>query len=528
IWFQNRRRKDVVTKLGKSKGPSKEDNLQVSETTDPTSPLGSSGSNVPVKKDSSGSNESSEHTEGYATNIIGDTVSIGGIDYGAEDVDDEHCGEINNSDSFNVKSLKGVNSNGVSSAPSKITTLQPPSSSAFSNLVSPTILRGMIAELNKFDNEYLKLKKGKKKKHKQKPSRQSAPLSKTSCKSERLFQHYDMMAPPNKITPSAFLNTAVNKFKHAVDTSAFQSPRENRIPTTTNDSRLWEGFPLNPSVPGLTENPDFIQQKAAPDLVHSSYNSTLNSSAPQSQFSNFLSGRDRVSLTHSSVPNTQTHLYDNLPVLSDLLGNYASHSAGASFAAAAAAVAAAQRQQEHSILSCVSSGQTQPGNNLPGVYFHLQGDSNNNNNTGDTSKNLPVDICFPRSSALPHSYHQNSSLTMNRVFPFPLVAEPPRMLSSRQSEAFLHHSQWPPPVSAISSQASTQNTALGIHGSAASSPVNISKDQYRPLMISSITNPYFHTPASTYSLTSSGMTSQSPVWTMQPPTDNNNFTQTQL
>ncbi|BFZ07966.1 hypothetical protein BsWGS_11005 [Bradybaena similaris] len=526
IWFQNRRRKDVVTKSGKSKGSSNEDNsLKISENTKERSPQGSSDNNTwtDVVKDANSSNASSEHVGSREGDLKTDAVSVGCIGYDGSDADyhSSNLREINNGDSFsNVNTSQEVTLKTVLSTTSK-TAAPLVLSSCSSNLVSPTILRGMIAELNKFDNEYLKLRKGKKKKHKLKPPRHSVSSSGTG-KSERLFQHYDMLGPPNKVTPTAFLNTSANKFKHAVDTSAFQSPRENRIPVTTNDSRRWEGFSLNPSVPGMTENPDIVQQKGTPDLVHSSYTSTLPN---QSQLSNFLSGRDRVSLPNSSLPSTQSHLYDNLPVLSDLLGNYASHSAGASLAAA---VAAAQRQQEHSILSCVSSGQPQPGTNLPGVYFHLPGEgSSNNSASGDSSKSLPGDICFPRSSTLSHPHHQTSTLAMNRVFPFPLVTEPPRMLSSRQSEAFLHHAQWPSSVPSINSQTPTQSSALGIHGNSSATPANLNKDQYRPMMISSITNPYFPTSAP-YSLTSSGLASQSPLWTMQPPTDNSNFTQTQL
>lgn len=524
----------MVTKSGKSKGSSSEDNsLKTSENTKERLPRDSSDNNTrtDVVKDVNGRNESSEHAGSCEADIKTDAVSVGCIDYDGSDADyhSSNLREINNGDSFsNVNTSLEVTLKTVLSTTSK--TVAPLlSSSSSSNLVSPTILRGMIAELNKFDNEYLKLRKSKKKKHKLKPSRHSVSSSGTG-KSERLFQHYDMLGPPNKVTPTAFLNTSANKFKHAVDTSAFQSPRENRIPVTANDSRRWEGFALNPSVTGMTENPDIVQQKGTPDLVHSSYTSTLNASAlpNQSQLSNFLSGRDRVSLPNSSLPSTQSHVYDNLPVLSDLLGNYASHSAGASFAAAAAAVAAAQRQQEHSILSCVSSGQPQPGTNLPGVYFHLPGEGSSNSSiSGDSGKSLPGDICFPRSSTLPHPHHQTSTLSMNRVFPFPLVTEPPRMLSSRQSEAFLHHTQWPSPVPSINSQTPTQSSALGIQGNSSASPANLTKDQYRPMMISSITNPYFSTSAP-YSLTSSGLASQSPLWTMQPPTDNSNFTQTQL
>nr|KAG5714462.1 hypothetical protein BaRGS_006908 [Batillaria attramentaria] len=44
----------------------------------------------------------------------------------------------------------------------------------------------------------------------------------------RLFHTYDMVAPPNKVTPTAFLNTAANRFHHSHNTSAFSSPRDAR------------------------------------------------------------------------------------------------------------------------------------------------------------------------------------------------------------------------------------------------------------------------------------------------------------
>lgn len=423
----------------------------------------------------------------------------------------------------------------------------PAESSSSTHFVSPTILRGMIAELQRFGSDYIKFTKSKKKKRKLKKVRSttssctsSSPLSSSvSCKYKRLFLNYDMVAPPNKVTPTAFLNTSVNKFKHAGGTSAFQNPRENRTSTAANESRLWEGFGVNVTVPTNMDTPDFMQQRLSSDFVHSPLSSTLNlaASSHQSQFNSFLSGRDGIPASHSFLSSPQPPLFENLPVLSDLLGSYRNHPPSATAivaaAAATAAVAAAQRQPEQPYLSSTASGQTHSGANIPSIYFPLSaGTSSSSSSTGDSSKSLGSDQLFQHSATFPLNHHsQASSLATNRIY-LPLVVEAPVMLSNsrQQPETFHTHPPRHHPAPSATSQAPTQASAFVAHGSSNTVPARLSEGHYRPQMISSFPNQYISPASSTYSLTASNLPAQSHFWSMQPATesDANNSSYTQL
>ncbi|RUS69823.1 hypothetical protein EGW08_022419 [Elysia chlorotica] len=477
IWFQNRRRKDVVTKSGNGKPDDK--TKTTNSAVSPTPSSGNDNSNPPSEV---GANDAEA---GPAQRVPSDS--------NAHNPPSSTSGSI--SDSVSSDS----NFNMV--------------------MVSPVVLRSIIAELNKFDNEYLKLKKSKKKKNKSKAARLKASMTASqppsvpqaavgmlpSCKSQRLFQSYDMVAPPNKITPTAFLNTAANRFKHADGTSAFQTPREFRglQGVSATDSRLWEGFgPLGPQHPtsalsASLESSDLLHSQRSPaaaDLVHASLASTFNISTPsshQSALGSYLAG---VCPTTPGQPSQSG--YENLPVLSDLLSSYKTHAS--STAAMAAAAAAAQRQlveqsylssshsslyphQQHSLSASASQDQSS--------LFHIQAGSTGGSLGSNSSINSSIDggkspldsgsssLSSPSSHHNPlslHAHHQASHFALNRVFPFPLIADPPMVLSNiRQNESLRQHSQWnsgpPSPLRSPASSVGTSSLISPYQGSPTSS-----------------------------------------------------------
>lgn len=441
-------------------------------------------------------------------------------------------------DCENPGSQGSTNSNGTDQNANETSKNSPVENS----IVPPQVLLSMISELQKFDNEYLKQKKSKKK-SRSKAARaaqaqtaaiqnhvkvaqaqaQAAASAASSCKNQRLFQRYDMVAPPNKVTPTAFLNTSANRFKHAGGTSAFQNPREDR-------SSLQPGLndPFS-TYPGLSHSSELLQQRSALDLVG------LGSPPhPRDSLANFFHNA-AVSAASSSL-NQQPPIYDNVPIpaLSDLLSSYKNHSPNV-------AAAIAQRQLEHSFLSPAaqsgsSSGLThhqnlfglpQSSNGAPGSSGSSSS-SNNSINSNDSAKSPASDVAFPPSPSqhsFPLSHHQHH-LNLNRMFPFPLIADPPSMLSSlRQSDPFRTHSQWPSNPSSPPRRAQptvpSDPRLTDRHPSGSGS-----EDAYRPLLISSLSNPYFTPHSNAYSLPPSSVTSQPLPWPNPLGADtNSNYTQ---
>ncbi|XP_012938047.1 uncharacterized protein LOC101846212 [Aplysia californica] len=517
IWFQNRRRKDVVTKGSNHKPDVKDSN---SSTTI------SSGSAA----DATGSENTDPVDDKSATDICG-RVDDGVRESTTTDKPPSLSGN-NASEYGGPSSLVSNDSVGSSSQTDQwgsITTgaaqtaADDPTLSQ-SSMVSPVVLRSMIAELNKFDNEYLKQKKSKKK-SRSKPSRHSSvvpskALSNVSslCKNQKLFQRYDMVAPPNKVTPTAFLNTSANRFKHAGGTSAFQNPRENRTLHTGSSLSINDAFSGYPGLPAPSsmEGTDLLQQRPSLDLASahliSSSLSLPSPTNPQGSLANFFHSAAVSAAPHSLT--TQPPIYENLPVLSDLLGSYKNHSSNV-------AAAVAHRQLEHSLLSSPQGPLPPSGltTNLFGLSLasngpgSVAGGSSSSSISGDSAKSPASDIPFsPPPSQHPLSIHPNQTnpFNLNRVFPFPLIAEPPAMLSSlRQSELFRPHPQWPPPTSPLR----TQTSGSSVYGLAASGSVSVDDDPYRPLLISSLSNPYFSPSSASYSLpSSSAFTSQPLNW----------------
>ncbi|GFO21551.1 homeobox protein ceh-37 [Plakobranchus ocellatus] len=526
IWFQNRRRKDVVTKAGSGKTDDK--TKSGDSAVSPTPSSSNENSNPPTETGSGGNETDPAHRSSS----------------------DSNCGSSGSTQS----STTSASTESASSATDPHFKMV---------MVSPIVLRSIIAELNKFDNEYLKLKKSKKKKNKSKAARLKASLAASlphsapqpaigtlpSCKAQRLFQSYDMVAPPNKITPTAFLNTSANRFKHADGTSAFQTPREFRALTvpgvSASDSRLWDGFGglppqlSAPAMPGGLDSTDLLQSQRSPaaaDYIHTSLAATIPIPSPsshQSALGSYLAG---VGANPPSQPPQP--LYDNLPVLTDLLGSYKNH---ASSTAAMAAAAAAQRQLEHSYLSSshpslyphhqqsLAAPASQDSNPLFSLQLGSSGGSVASSNGSNSSINSshdnaksPLNGGSSSLSSPPshhhnpfslHAHHQASHFALNRVFPFPLIADPPMVLSNmRQSDTYRQHTPSSPLRSPAPSPGGTSLIAP-YQGSPASS--GLMNDPYRPLMISSLSNPYF-CPPSVSSSSYSPLTPAPSLWSSQP------------
>ncbi|XP_041351088.1 uncharacterized protein LOC121370055 [Gigantopelta aegis] len=323
IWFQNRRRKDVVGTGGKEKGP--DDRAADDE-----------------KVDEKSSEDAEKPEEAMDT---------------SKDKDDDK----NESDSEQV--------------------------------LPPLVMKSVIAELMKFEKDPLKNKKKKKKR----PSRSnqaaanaaaSAAAAAAKLGTSALFQHYDMVNPPNKVTPSAFLNTAGNRFNHSKNTSAFHNPRT--------------GF-LKPGQMMFAAQPSYLG--AFPGGTMPSSVSVLPN--------DFLHPQNAMNCPPSNVHHQQSgtpSMYESIPVLADLL----SYRSGL--------------DPKH------TKEQTLPQSSLPLQCSMMS--------PARTSENSYVDIsggpCVP-----------SAPLGFNRMFPFPFIADPPVMLSAiRQQEP--HRPQphvLPPPSS---------------------------------------------------------------------------------
>ncbi|XP_071081467.1 homeobox protein NOBOX-like [Haliotis cracherodii] len=326
IWFQNRRRKDVV---GRKPGDKKDGGEEKAE-----SPKSESGSAETATKESS---------------------DVADDDAATDDIDEK--------------------------------------------VLPPLVMKSVIAELMRFENDPLKNKKNKKKSRKR-----PAPAPAVGPKPPQpMFQSYDMISPPNKVTPTAaFLNTVPNRFNHSKSASAFHNPRNPRLPghmMLPGQSPFLMGMPHPASASSITVLPN-------------DYINPPNTTVPQ------------------SLPPTGNHsLYDSIPVLADLLG-YRSH-------------VEASRQREHSLSQ----------SHLPSQCSTVSSRSPENN-LSET-----------------HAPSTQSALGLNRVFPFPFIADPPVMLSSiRHSDPYRPQLHYQPP--------------------------SYSDEPYQPLVISSLSNPYFNATSS--------------------------------
>ncbi|XP_059163690.1 uncharacterized protein LOC131946780 [Physella acuta] len=488
IWFQNRRRKDVVTKgSDKNKDSKAAGNSIETNNPSPDVHVGSDSSNhfeeEKINKDEPAPGGENVHSSVITTNGVANFSSPNNLPSVA--------GSTATNNDTGVSELQPANGTAASAGPSSSITT-----------VSPMVLRSIITELNKFGTEYLKMKK-KKKRSKTKATKTSAPAvvplpptstslptststsntllsslssfsSLSSCKAPRLFQSYDMIAPPNKLTPSA------NKVLHTSEASAFRDPRYDKAPLSgavaaEGAPQLREGFSSHR--PG--DSLDFLQQRPLEHMHGSSHPSF--SSQPCQPTLNTLFPSHAVP---QSMPQHPA-MYDNVLGLTDFLSSYSSHQASA---------AMAQRPMGQSLFSA----STTPG-----------GSTSDHKSTGGLSYNsshYPIYQPRPTPQFTP----------LSRVYPFPLIADPPMVLSGMcQPDTYFHRPQWQPHPLALSSQTPPHN-----------SPSGIPEDAYRPLVITSLSNPYYSSASSTYSSSSSTLPHQSSMWSPQSDISdlNNNFT----
>ncbi|ESO82944.1 hypothetical protein LOTGIDRAFT_169764 [Lottia gigantea] len=291
-------------------------------------------------------------------------------------------------------------------------------------MVPNVVLKSVINELERFEKTVLKSKKTKKKsKQKQQKIQQQQQLQQkmaaiaaaaataataaataastssvqqvpasSRVKGVSLFNAYDMISPPNKVITPGFLDTTVNRFSHSKSSSAFQDPKSSSDQNTS--PTLVQGYQQLPNPISVLPN------------EYSSHNST-------------------VMTPHLNNQPKGHSVFENIPVLADLLGY-------------------------------------RPGDKTPkqpmGHTFspHHPFTSPRNNS----------DRCY---SDIPGSVN-HGSLGVNRVFPFPFIADAPVMLSSVR-----HPDPYRPPVHYLHHQHT--------------------EDPYQPFMISSFSNPYYSTSA---------------------------------
>lgn len=257
-------------------------------------------------------------------------------------------------------------------------------------------MKSIVSEIQKFEKDHLRPKKGKKK-AKNKVAKQK--IEKANIPKGLIFSGYDMISPPNQITPSAFVGRNANKFHHSKSSSAFDAPKETA-----------------PKYPNLLTN--FLE------------------TCGQSYSANLMQSPSRpIMCGPSSFGYPGGNVSCDLPVLSDLLSN----------------------KNGMDPKSRESLGQT------PHHSYSSKRDST------DSMESLYPHSGFP------------SPFGMNRVYPFPFVAEPPMLLSSlrQQMEPYRPQPHYP----------------SGSH----TDDVN----RYQPLTISSINNPYYSPTSSVWNAQSS-------------------------
>lgn len=226
-------------------------------------------------------------------------------------------------------------------------------------------MKSVIGELIKFTNDPLKGKKNRKRaKAKQKEKNEL----KKGLASTLLAGNYDMISPPNQITPTAFFEKVKNtgRFNHSKNSSAFACPREN------GKSALPVG------AAGSIENPAVT----VPGKTVSDIPKTIPT----------VTGHPYPSPVRSSVGGPLPPYTNDLPVLSDIL-SYKSN------------IDSRQKDFMSSASAQMSSAlQTSP----------LQ--RGNSESAGLTSPGLMSSYATTRH--------------LNGLYPYPFLAEQPMLLSS--------------------------------------------------------------------------------------------------
>ena len=403
IWFQNRRRKDVV--LNKTTTTSTDSSTSPASSHDPTSPSAAPGPSPPSS-------------------------------------DRAHNGQCAD-DGGRHSSEEGGGCDGQDNAHRK-------------KMVPDAVINGCISELRRFSDEKLKERKEKRKAKGKRRAHAAAPGprhagqaalpgggAKTTVQSGvRLFQAYDMVAPPNKVTPTAaYLDTSTNRFNHSHNSSAFSSPRDSLAAASTLPRLAWDGVDT-----GMSQA---LNGSVTDQLAHARGYGGLG-----------MAGLG-VGLVPTSQPqNVASGSQDNLPVLADLL-SYRSPSVEGG--GGGAALSEASLPQPSLLV---------PSSPDPGSKLLELGSSNPHHHHHHAPNN---------GTAVPPSPFGVNP----RVYPFPFIADPPIMLSSlHQHNSTLHH-PWPHPHPAPPPSGSAHfNPMVTMNG----------MDPYKPVMISSLNNPYFSTP----------------------------------
>jgi hypothetical protein len=284
----------------------------------------------------------------------------------------------------------------------------------------------------------------------------------------RLFQAYDMVAPPNKVTPTAaYLNTAANRFSHSHNSSAFTSPRHYISNAAAMPRLAWDSVDptgLGATMSGLaaaggTAGLALGAGAAGDPLTH-----------PRAYGGLGMAGLG-MGLLPSVTQSQSLGAPDPLPVLSDLLG-YRQTLLDMSSPSGSSTIS--------STSSGGRSGESTTGSALPPSHPHppaFLGAGSSPRGLADISK-LP--------NLTPPPAHSNNlsappgPLGLGRVYPYPFIADPPMLLSSlhQHTDALRHAPLWPTPPSSMSSMFSAMGAMNGA-------------DAYKPVMISSFTNPFF-------------------------------------
>lgn len=329
IWFQNRRRKDVIGNSGKSK-TEKVCDTSISSNSSTGSNKEPDSQNSPIATDG---NESSSSEENSASISPKDDVEP---------------------------------------------------------VVPNLVMKSVIGELIKFKNDPLKGKKNKKKKtNKQK---EKAAVKK-GLAATLLTGSYDMINPPNQVTPTAFFEKVRSGFNHCKNTSAFASPRESSKPTQIS------------RISSTSEKPAVSLPSNRGNIVPGTLKNNHSSFQFPGQGANFLSSGFSGNFQH---PLTTTGC--EIPVLSELLVDKSASNPHRKDSTATADPAT----------TTTTSGVPQP---------------------------LHRKDMEPRPPALPGMAPFTPGRPLNGIYPYPFLAEQPMLLSSlrQQDHIFRPSAHYPVP-----------------------------------------------------------------------------------
>ncbi|KAH3826875.1 hypothetical protein DPMN_128802 [Dreissena polymorpha] len=247
------------------------------------------------------------------------------------------------------------------------------------SVVPSLVMKSVIGELIKFTNDPLK---GKKKRKKAKSKLQEKSTVKKGLTATLLTGAYDMISPPNQITPTAFFEKIKNGFSHSKNSSAFAVPGDVSKPSQIC------------SVSSTSETGNGNINSSGENAVHISR--TLLSDHMASNGRTYPTGAVSFMNNSFSMPAYSTSMPTELPVLTDILSYKSSLD---------------MRAQNDSLKS---APQPQPSS-LPSTPLHRS----------ETNK--------PAQPSHMHPFTPGRSL--NGIFPYPFMAEPSMMLSSlRQTD----------------------------------------------------------------------------------------------